>query len=338
MALDLMTSSDDNKSRTLALSGLLIVDNSTKNTADADVSPSCMAPSGTEPTAEEIWAWMHDDVPDKRATEIRSYLAFNSSVYDTWRQLRIAQNEITISKSESSQIAESGNEPNAEMEYSSSSALASDSSTSNDKVITSINQESKSRTGSKRTMLGIGLGVAACFLTVLLVRSLTPTSPPPNFWQNWQVAKSSSQRPLSEDENNSLQRVLGGLASQMAEEGLPASGPQGQELQITDCDSNQNCTEQENALEKLGRNLVFVRLECLNPSDSIYQKADILSLATDIVASTPSLALVSQPLQEIKQIVTNSEPMPLSSSEGQIFIKTLCGATSATIERLLISK
>jgi len=265
-----MTSRDEDRSRALALLGLLSAGKSKRSAPySQDNSQIFSTPAGEKPTSDEIWNWMADEVSENRAKEIRSHIAFDTECYAIWQQLHLAKTELTEESNTTKELSDqSANHLRLPTNISDPDAQPANTSGTHTENLDPNKSKNITKSNTKQFSNWILLATAACVISVLLFRTLSPPQGEIDFWQDWQVAKSATARIYSDDEQKTLRRILGGMEIQLTKEEIPAIGPQGQSLLFTDCDNNLACKQQESKLNTLGSELIKARLECLKPTCS----------------------------------------------------------------------
>lgn len=265
---------------------------------------------GERPDEAEIWAWMHNELSEKRSSEVQSHVARDPSVYSLWHGLRAASQE---SLSEQSGVMSAVTHP-------------VDSPLSNKKSDHTLSTATKwlqKVSSFLRPSPFMGFATAAS-LGVVVVVAIQNDEPSQDFWQDWQVPKSQIMEKSFED-RMAFESVLAGMNTKMHELSLPTLAPDGTRLPTTtpECEQAQDdvpCTQARQALYSLGQLVTETRLVCLTSYPIPKEKQERL---LDIVSQ-----LVGQP--EEKPFIGPMEQWLASDARDQ-----QCAAVNTIIDRAL---
>lgn len=320
-----MTDTDDEngKDRKLALTGLFFAKAQQRLRSESgaiDYENSASKIIGEKPTEDEIWNWMHDDVSEQRALEIRSHLAFDSELYETWRQFRIALSE---------EETEIELENNVENRVESDAPYATDKSTPQNRQATKSIKNSSEST-STQPMRVTGMAIAAAIMIFVLIKPLLFPGPPVNdFWQDWQTTKSTQTLDLQDDEKIQLRFLMGSIRQEMVKLKLGDTDPSDALLPDANCASQQTCMDNSDTLTNLGIAITNLRISCIQANAPTFDNLQSLKQSGTAALGFSELSLINPPLQELTNSIPNSSTTDNNLNEG------LCRINDRIIERLL---
>ncbi len=252
-----------------------INDKSTRRTATAAILLDNNNPAlGARPSIEELWDWIHDELPETRAAEIKTHIASDGDIYEQWRQLRMAIDEEADEKAAQS-VPASHDKPRASVtDYIEAirSKFRQPFFPAQTAIITA-------------TLAVVGIGIA-----------LLPTPhTTDNLWANWQQPKSTTPTDITEDTRSAYRVILHGMGEALAKRSLPATGPQGKPLprDTTVCQAGNECYALIPQLKELGGLLISAQAACVSGD----QLPASLASALDRLQSDLSVSQVVAPLQ-----------------------------------------
>ena len=300
---------NNDTSRSLALAALLASRKERQGeNRTASVSTTVVGP---KPDTVELWNWMQSapgEFDQARAAEIRSHLAFDSDLYATWREFRHAQRDLAAETADPDANVTPINTPPTEQRW--------------------------WRRPSSRVATGVGLAVAASLAAVLLLPQILFPPTPVDFWANWQVPKTSSARPLDDDEKVVLSVVLSGMHNQFEELSVPPVDAAGNPLTLANCGSATACGAVEDELVEFGQQLVTLRSRCLQAESPAASELTHLLELLPALQALPEMGLVHAPMRQLSQ-----QAMTLQASATDTDAsRALCNAIDVSIERVLLAR
>lgn len=199
-------------------------------------------PTGPTPTADEIWDWMHSQLPADRAEEIKNHIAADASVYETWRQLRLA--------------------------------LAEDDASRHD----AVTPPTIARTTPRNTLphsisdmfrrwlrpVAPVLATSVVCLFALGIYILADRAPDHvEFWADWQQPKGQTESAPAAT-IRAHQAILAGMRQKMTTLSIAATTPTGESLPSSSdaCLVSADCQNHAIRLNELGQQLVSAHLSC----------------------------------------------------------------------------
>ncbi|MEM7258172.1 MAG: hypothetical protein AAF404_12385 [Pseudomonadota bacterium] len=235
-------------------------------------------PVGIRPTTDELWDWIHGQVPDDRALEIKSHVAADNTVYEEWRQLRLALEETDTLQSVSSQP---------------------DASAVTDRGFTGLLSALTQRLGALLRPAGPALATGALCVFAAGIYLLVGRAPDStDFWQDWQQPKGQAQT-AAPDTIVAYEAILAGMQKRLTALDIPAVDPTGRALPTTatGCTDNAQCQPYATTLTDLGQQLVTAHINCRTTDSDNPPEAPAIQMVTEL-AALDSIAALHFPLQQ----------------------------------------
>jgi len=293
-----MTEPTDKNNRAIALTGLLFAKSQLRSTDGQRKLTDAPQVLGPRPSEAEVWNWMHEDVSEQRAMEIRSHLAFDSELYETWRQMRLTKTE----------------------------NINEHSSTETDDSAQRIRKPHPVK--RLQAVFATGIALAATVAIVAILKPMLAPTPAIDFWQTWQTPKTNTMRALSNDEIASLRYTLGVMKNRLASQNILANGPNELPLPEANCYGNAPCLTNQRILAEIGNAVTSIRIMCVQQSFPANDAVNNIANSVSEAITVSELALIQAPLQQLADTLANNESSAVCSINDRIIERLLLASQS----------